>query len=525
MIGSLYNIALFIPYIFLIGAFLGALIWRSLPSSEIVFTKLLLLSITVVCGLSVGMWRYAIVADQLQETVLNNVTNQTVTIIGTVIREPDRRLASSLVTVETSDTRVLVRTDRNARVAYGDVIEVTGKLETPEDFITEYNRIFPYEGYLLARGVTHTMSFVDLVIIENGSPFTIPRFLSTFKTYFLSRLSLVLPEPAYGLGVGMLLGINGSLGEHLDKVFRTTGLSHIVVLSGYNIMLVVAFTLFVLGFVLPWRWRLWLAGVMVIVFVVMVGYSPSVVRAAIMAIIFLLLTSIGRPYDVVRALVIAAGVMVFMNPYILRYDIGFQLSCMATLGLLMITPQLEIAFTKLSVWLSVRTFLASTVAAQVAVLPLVLYHIGQWSLVALPANVLVVPLVPLAMLGTMVTGVVSLLSVSLAIPLAMITTLILNTMIMIASWLASWPFAAVIVPSFPAVLLILMYGGLGYLWYWWQQQSTQIINHSSDNDIHGWTVETEVMVQSRQLLVKNATTTSIDVVVAESDSPEPIFFR
>lgn len=474
----------------------------------------------------VGAFRFGITEAMLQQTHLAGFVGESVTLSGVVVREPDVREGSTLLTVQTTDTRVLVQTDRYSPVVYGDTIAVTGVLESPESFTTDLGREFDYQGYLLARGVTHTMSFASPVILasDNGALLS---YIYQVKAYFLSRLALVLPEPAVGLGAGLLLGVQSALGSDIESDFRTAGIIHIVVLSGYNIMLVVAFIMYVCAYLLPFRARLVCGIGAVIMFAFLVGYSPSVLRASLMAVLFLLSSLLARPYLILRMLVVAGTLMVMWNPYILRYDIGFQLSFMATLGLILVAPHLEMIFTRVTTWFSVRSFLVATIATQIAVAPLLLYHIGEWSLVAIPVNVLVLPLVPVAMLLTFLTGLLAMVSVTMAMPLAVCAQVSLMLIIAVAHWAAAIPFAAVTVPPFPGYVVPVSYLFLGFLWYRFLYRRQVIekqvpeVSNAARNVYEVWEIVDEDVMAPSRLMPKAGET----VVSPARDTDVPIFFR
>lgn len=412
-----------------------------------------------------GLERFAIATLYLDDTSLASLIGHEITIEGRVIREPDVRETATLLTVGTGDTRVLVRADRYSDVSYGDTITATGVLKLPEAFETDLGRTFDYIGYLHARGVTHTMSFAAITIKQEDVT-SLPARLYFYKEIFLARLASLLSPEAYGLGAGLLLGVQGGLAEETIDTFRTAGVVHIVVLSGYNIMLVVTFVLLITAFFLPFRARLIVSMIAIALFALLVGYGPSVLRASIMAGLLLCTMLFGRPHLILRMLVLAGVVMVAVNPYVLIYDIGFQLSCLATLGLILVAPQLELAFTRVTTWFSIRTFLVATLATQIAVAPLILYYIGSWSLVAVPANLLILPLVPLAMLLTFATGVIAFILPMLAVPVAFLAEIVLTFIIALARFMSTLPFAEVVVPPFSGYLVPLGYLLLGGLWYW-----------------------------------------------------------
>ncbi len=486
---------------------------------------LLVVSTGLITG-TVGIVRMDSVQDAMTNRIAAVPVGET-TITGRVIREPDVREGVTMLTVATAETRVLLRVDRYSDIRYGDTIEVSDKLERPETFVTDLGREFDYPGYLEARGITHTMSFVIPTIIERDESSLLAR-LYQVKQYFLLRLSEVLPDPAYGLGAGLLLGVQAALGEELVDDFRAAGIVHIVVLSGYNIMLVVAFVLAVTSFFLPFKMRLVVAGGAIIVFALLVGYSPSVMRATTMALLFLLTALLTRPYDILRVLVLAGTLMIASNPYILRFDIGFQLSFMATLGLVLIAPQFEQLFTKVTTWFGLKTFLIATIATQIAVLPLILYHIGEWSLVAIPVNLLALPMVPVAMLTTFFAGLVALGSTMLALPLALLAQLSLMYIIGIATFAAQLPIATMTIPAFSGYLLPVAYLLLGVAWYWWHKLQTKqgkrdsALTKAEEEELAHWEIVEEEDYR-KTILIADKTKRAAESPAARHEVP--IFFR
>jgi competence protein ComEC len=188
------------------------------------------------------------------------------------------------------------------------------------------------------------------------------------------------------------------LDQNTLDAFTIAGLLPIVVLSGYNVMIVADGVLRGLAF-LPKRSSVGLAGLVVFLFVAAAGGGSSAFRAGLMALLALFARGTGRTYDALRALGAVFVLMLLVNPLLLVDDPGFQFSFVATLGLIIGTPLIE---PKMK-WVRngfLREILATTIAAQVAVLPILLYQTGNLSLVALPANALVLPFVPLTMLDT-----------------------------------------------------------------------------------------------------------------------------
>ncbi len=411
----------------------------------------------------IGATRFVMVADTFGQSPLQGKVGETVTITGQVVREPDIRETSQHLYVAVDEDKLLITVDRFTEVLYGDVISVTGTLRAPEPFITDLGRTFNYPEYLKVRGVEYQINFADIEVLEGGKGNSFLSFLFDTKVAFKTKLNLYIAEPAAALGQGLLLGVKQALGEELETAFRKTGIIHIVVLSGYNIMLVVSFVMVLLRPVSQREIKLIIGVLAICSFALLVGLSATVLRACFMAIVLLMALTFKRLYLGLRILLLAAAVMVFMNPLLLVYDVGFQLSFLATLGLLLLTPQLERLFRVLPAAYGVRSLLAATLGAQIAVLPLLLYQVGEFSVVSLIVNLLVLPVVPLAMLLTFATGSLAFVSPVLASLLAWPTYLVLQYINEVALWFAALPFAAYTVPLFPFWLVVVIYAGLGVL--------------------------------------------------------------
>jgi len=466
----------------------------------------------------IGVLRVEVANQAWQQLPVVSAVGETTTLTGLVVSEPDLRASSQQLTIELPvGQRVLVSAERYQPIAYGDVVEVTGRLVEPETFSTDLGREFDYPGYLRAQGIGYQISFAQVAVIDSGQGHPVLRGLLQMKAHFMHALEQVLPEPQVGLGEGLLLGVKQALGDELETAFRKTGIIHIVVLSGYNVMLVVAFVTTILAFFFS-LWTRTIVGVVAIVaFALLVGLSATVVRASIMAVLVILAPVLGREYSVLRALCFAGVVMLFLNPYLLVYDVGFQLSFMATLGLIVVAPHFETMLMRAPTTLKVKEFMIATVATQIAVSPLLLYQIGELSIVSVVVNMLVLPMVALAMLFTFIAGLVALVSSELALLVAIPAHWSLTYIIVVAEWFATWRYAAVLVPSFSFWWVVVSYVAMAALLYWLQHRPSQpvvrsaadtrpcwqvgrdfFVSPSSDTPLPiDWTVEAESVVQAR----------------------------
>ncbi|MEK7151852.1 MAG: ComEC/Rec2 family competence protein, partial [Patescibacteria group bacterium] len=165
----------------------------------------------------------------------------------------------------------------------------------------------------------------------------------------------------------------------------------------------------------------------------------------------------GRTHDITIALFLAGFLMLLHNPKILMFDPSFQLSFLATLGLIYGAPLIEKYFHLVPTRFQLREFATATIATQIFVLPLLLYMTGEFSMVALPVNLLVLVFIPLTMLFGFLTGVVGFVSTTLSVPFAAVSYLFLAYELQVVEFFSSLPFASVSVRYFPLWLLIFLY--------------------------------------------------------------------
>lgn len=467
----------------LLGGFIGVLLALGAVRAELYQQKLTLVSLPV--------------ADDVQ-------------LEGIVVREPQQRERTTHVYVETAAGLILVYADRYQAVRYGDAVTLQGEVARPESFTTDLGRTFNYPGYLAAKGVTHVMYYPTMSIVgaRDGNVFF--EYLYAAKDAFRAHVQTAIVAPQSALGEGLLLGVGGVLGTYWETIFRQVGIIHIVVLSGYNVMLVILFVQYVLSYVLPYRARIVFGFVAIIAFAVLVGLSATVVRASVMASLLLLLQFSGNVYNVLRGLFLAGALMLLWNPLLLLYDPGFQLSFLATFGLILCAPYIERWVRFVPSVLSVREFLVATLATQLFVLPFLLYQIGEFSVVAVIVNVLVLPMVPLAMLLTFFAGLAGFIAPSLALVFGALAQLSLTYILRVAELFSAVPFASFAVPAFPLWVVFVSYGLLGYFLYY-IHTPRQTVVHAP-----GWTIEEESEVRRRIMAATPSAATTNDT---------PIFFR
>jgi len=512
---SFFNVGIPVLLCMLLVAIVVLVLWRK--KSRAFFAPYVLCFSMCLFAFTCGALRLEVATWSEGTSKYQSQLDGSVDIVGTIVREPDVRLSTQQLTIRTNDGELLlVTTDRYKEVAYGDSVNVTGKLTKPKSFVTDLGRTFDYEGYLRAKGIEYVISFAHIEVQSHNNGNSIIASLLSIKHAFMSKIEIVISEPYVGLGEGLLLGVKQSLGKDLEDAFRATGVIHIVVLSGYNIMLVVTFVMYLFAFVVPFRSRLLFGTITIILFACLVGLSATVVRASAMAVLVLVAQATGRTYAVLRALMITALCMLLLNPYLLVYDVGFQLSFIATLGLILVSPHIEQYLGFMPTTFKLREFLTATLATQLFVTPFLLYQIGQFSVVAVIVNLLVLPMVPVAMLLTFLTGILGFVNTTLSLPFAYLSYLSLLYIITVVERFANIPFASVTIPPFPFYVVVLAYTLIAFLLWRFIFKAIHPTQGIGLRDLHKWTIvdEEEYATQVRMTQLESRT-----------DVQTPIFFK
>ncbi|MEK7621641.1 MAG: ComEC/Rec2 family competence protein [Patescibacteria group bacterium] len=416
---------------------------------------------------TLGIFSTEAAAERVMSFSFEVKPGEIISIMGIVADEPDERDHNTRLTFrpDNSSGQLLLIAPTYPQFNYGDRLRVTGRVEAPQVFETDLGRSFDYPAYLRARGIAAIMYLPEMERLPDFGGSRLVSHLFAFKAAFLGGLDRVLPEPHSSLLGSLVVGGKRSLGEVWQERLRRAGLIHLVVLSGYNLSIVGAGIISVFTALrLRRKWALFIAATAIVLFSIMVGGGASVIRAAVMAIIVILAKLTGRSYEAGRALVTAMVVMIIINPLILVHDIGFQLSCLATAGLIYGSPLVERWCRFIPQPFGFRSTVVATVAAQLAVLPWLLWAIGPVPLYALLTNVLVVPIVPFAMLLAAVIGLAGLLLPPLGFLLAPLGQVVAAYILLVAKTGAVLPGASIALNSFPFILVVLVYAGYFLIW-------------------------------------------------------------
>ncbi len=429
--------------------------------------KILILSLFIF-SFALGILRYEIKDSYILDSNLENNLNKKLTVEGIIFDEPIVKESGSILIVDFKNIifasssvsvsgRGIIKTDTYPEFKYGDLVKIIGKLEKPENYSgTSAERNFDYVSYLGKDDIFYKIDFAKTEFISSNHGNHIKTFLFKIKNSFIRNINKVISEPQSSLLSGILLGSKSSLDEKTSETFRIAGLSHLIALSGYNITIVSEAIMKSFSF-LPRNYGLSLGVFGIILFVLMSGSSSTAVRAGIMSLVIILANVTRRKYQVTRALIFAGLLMIIINPKILVFDISFQLSFLATVAIIYVSPILKEKFHFVTEKFKLRETVSSTISAQILVLPLIIYKMGLISFVTLPVNVLVLTLIPTLMLLGFFTGIFGYIWIVLSIPFAWVTWFLLSYIIKVSELFAGLPFSHVEIKFFPVIFLVVSY--------------------------------------------------------------------
>jgi len=464
-----------------------ALALRRLRPSHLIPNHL----IPFLIAIPLGALRYQAALPDLTEPSFiaqYNDSGKTLVVTGVVTAFPDRRDHYINLRVETErihpadDFRaapvhglLLARIPPQEDVHYGDRVVLRGQVLTPPEGET-----FSYRDYLSRQGVYSYMPRPGFGVLERGQGNPLLQAIYAIKEHALATVYRLWPDPEASLFAGILLGVESGIPAPVQDAFKATGTTHIIAISGFNITIIAGLFVTLFNRLLNPRRAALAAALGIAVYTLLVGADAAVVRAALMGGLSLFARQVGRRQHGLNSLAFIAALMAAFNPHVL-WDVGFQLSFAATLGLVLYAEPFAQAFVRLASRVlpesrarrltgPVGEYVLFTLAAQLTTLPIMAYHFGQISLSAFLANPVILPAQPpvmtlggLALLLGMLWLPAGKLAAALAWPFVLFT-------IRVVEWFARLRGGVLVLGDFGILGVILFYALLFGLTLGWSRR-------------------------------------------------------
>jgi competence protein ComEC len=331
----------------------------------------------------------------------------------------------------------------------GAVLEILGTVETPPEL-----EGFDYQAYLASLGVRQVLrpNEVRIIAAPRGILPSVRRELSDRMERLASN------ETNLALTRGFVLGDRSGVTRVLQDAFKRTGTVHLLAISGLHVALIASLFYLTLRFLrLKKRLCLVVAGLLLFFYLGVVGPRPSLLRATILSCAFLVSTVLERRHSFMNGLGLAALISLLANPAWL-FNVGFQLSYAAAFGIVYLLPVVNrpgLRRHRLHRWIVIPLWVSFS--AQAFTAPIVMDSFGRLPLLAVPANVVLIPLLWLVLAELEVALILSFLWFPLALPFAAIANLALEGLVYVVNFLNGISFASIQVKSLPPIWIVLVY--------------------------------------------------------------------
>jgi len=449
-----------------------------------------------------SIWRYAVGLPADTPDKVWHYNGQIVTARGFIANEPDIRETSQKLEISVSEIcadspekdkpcpylkvsgRVLVTAALYPEYKYGDELAFTCELKQPEEF-----NGFAYDRYLARYDIYSVCYYPKILTSPNpllskeGDYSVLPlskgeskrglsggnifyRKIFALKNVLTGLIDAGLSEPESSLARPIVFGGQQGLAQNIRDDFQKVGLTHIMAVSGFNISIIAAVVMAtLLGLGLPRRYAFYLASLFLAGYIILVGAPASATRAGLMGFLVLWALKLGRLNKITNSLILAAAVLLLINPRLLRDDVGFQLSFLAIAGLVYAYPILEALWQKLKLpkLKGVSDALLITLAAQVFTLPILAYNFSQISLIAPLSNIAVLWVLPILTILILIALPLSFLLPSLSFIFFLPSFILTKYILFMVRFFAGLPHSFLTVDYLPLSWVILYYVFIIYI--------------------------------------------------------------
>lgn len=399
-----------------------------------------------------------------KDKILTLPLEKEISFVGVIVSEPDVRQNNTKLTlgkIDDTKEKILITIFKYPEYQYGDKLKVKGSLSLPITF-----EDFNYPDYLAKDGIYYLSYNPKIELLEKGKGNIILSNIFKVKNKFREVITNNLSISRASILGAVILGDKRQLTEELKNKLNLAGVRHLTAISGMHVAILTSILMsFLIGLGLWPKQAFWITLIIISLFIILTGLQTSAIRAGIMGGFLLLTKYLGRQGFSIRTVLFAAVIMLFLNPLLLVSDLGFQLSFLAVMGIILFTPILEYYFRKISNKFQLRNVISMTLGAQIFTLPILIFNFGQISIVAPLANVLIVPLLPFIMISGFIFVLLGVFWNPLAFILSIPSWIFLSYLMLVINWLSSFSFAAISLDISP--LGFIMYYLIVVIFIWW----------------------------------------------------------
>lgn len=346
-----------------------------------------------------------------------------------------------------------VKKNSPQKLKYGMWIKLIGEYQEPTE--ARNYKGFNYKEYLKTKKIYGTIKSTEISVIKEENTNIIFKFSNNIRNKIITIIKNILPQKTSGLVEEILIGEKENADEDIKENFSKASLSHILAISGTHISYIVVGISFLLTKFKTSKRSSYITIILVLIlFMFITRFSPSIVRACIMGIIMLMSKVVYRKNDVINSIAISLIIIIIENPYAIK-DVGLELSYLGTLGIVFlnrpVTNLLSKYFNK-----KIATTLAVTIAAESLILPITVLKFNTVSTLFIISNLLAVPLSGVIILYGYANIFLGLVSLKIGKVAAIILNVLAEMLIWIAEFIAKIPSSIIIITT-PNIAIIIWY--------------------------------------------------------------------
>lgn len=442
---NLISIPFFIIYSFLIFSIAAvSLFWHN---------YFLRITAIFLCCFLFGIFRFELCDNTAEKIAGENFQENKISFVGTITDEPLLKKNYQNLTVkgENISGKILVSANSYPEYSYGDKLKITCKLKSAikDD---------KWKKYFIKEKIYYFCSYPKIQLISKNNRNKFYAQLLKFKRKSGLIIEKSVPEPESQILSAMLLGYKKNIASEIRDKFSQAGISHIIAISGMHIAIIIFIVILLLINSGLWRQQaFYLTIILIWIFIILIGMPSSAARAGITATIIMLSVNFGRINSAMNILILAATLMLLINPVLLFYDIGFQLSFLAVFGIIYLYPILNALLKKIPESAGIKKILIITLSAQMATLPLSIYYFGKMPILSPLINLIIVPLLTLILFLGFAIILFGFIYMPIAQIIGIIEWMILNLLIKIVYFFTSMPFNCLTIEKINFAWILIAY--------------------------------------------------------------------
>lgn len=311
---------------------------------------------------------------------------------------------------------------------------------------------FNYRRYLNSQKIYGTITVKSITVIEEGKVDFITKIKNKIEDTFLK----LLPKDYAGIINSMLNGDTKNVSENILEDFKNSGITHLLAVSGSNIAYIIMFLSLCSNKIFGKYLSYYILIISIIIFIFVSGASASVARAGIMAILNIVAILLSRKSNTLNNIFFSAVILLIINPLTI-YDVGFILSFVGTLGIVLLSKPIISLIEKFIKIKFLSETIGVTLSAQLMLLPIMMYFFNTISIISLITNLIIVPISGFLTILGFITVLISVVSFKLARVISFAIYTLLYFMLKIASFLGKISWANLLVPTSKIWMIVIYY--------------------------------------------------------------------